>query len=100
MNALQHSLILAVRAYRLALSPFLAALFAPLGFGCRFTPSCSRYALEALQTHGAVKGAALAARRLCRCHPWGGSGSDPVPGADTQGPDLNLNVTTPSSHGS
>jgi hypothetical protein len=82
VNALQLSLILAVRAYRLVLSPILAALFAPLGFGCRFTPTCSGYALEALQTHGAVQGAALAARRLCRCHPWGGSGPDPVPGIE------------------
>ena len=100
MNALQHSLILALRAYRFALSPILAALFAPLGFGCRFTPTCSRYALEALQRHGAGKGAALAARRLCRCHPWGGSGHDPVPGAECNGPDLKLNAAAPSSHGS
>lgn len=46
---------------------------------CRFVPSCSTYAAEALQTHGAVKGSALAVGRLCRCHPWGGHGYDPVP---------------------
>ena len=46
---------------------------------CRFVPSCSTYALEALETHGALRGSALAARRLCRCHPWGGHGFDPVP---------------------
>jgi uncharacterized protein len=46
---------------------------------CRFDPSCSAYTLEALRTHGAVKGSYLAARRLGRCHPWGGQGWDPVP---------------------
>ncbi len=46
---------------------------------CRFVPSCSTYALEALESHGALRGSALAARRLCRCHPWGGHGFDPVP---------------------
>lgn len=46
---------------------------------CRFVPSCSNYALEALEAHGAARGGALAARRLCRCHPWGGQGFDPVP---------------------
>ena len=46
---------------------------------CRFHPSCSAYALEALETHGAVRGLWLAIRRLGRCHPWGGGGIDPVP---------------------
>ena len=46
---------------------------------CRFVPSCSTYALEAVTDHGAVRGSALAARRLVRCHPWGGHGYDPVP---------------------
>ena len=46
---------------------------------CRFTPTCSEYALEALEAHGALRGTALAARRLARCHPWGGRGFDPVP---------------------
>lgn len=46
---------------------------------CRYVPSCSNYALEALETHGAVRGTWLATRRLCRCHPWGGQGWDPVP---------------------
>jgi putative membrane protein insertion efficiency factor len=46
---------------------------------CRFEPSCSTYAADALRTHGAVRGSALAVRRLCRCHPWGGHGYDPVP---------------------
>ena len=46
---------------------------------CRFVPSCSTYALEALDAHGAARGTWLAARRLSRCHPWGGEGFDPVP---------------------
>jgi uncharacterized protein len=46
---------------------------------CRFTPGCSTYALEAVETHGAFRGSWLAARRLIRCHPWGGHGFDPVP---------------------
>ena len=46
---------------------------------CRFTPSCSTYALEAFERHGAARGSWLAARRLARCHPWGGRGWDPVP---------------------
>lgn len=46
---------------------------------CRYWPSCSHYAIEAVETHGAVRGGWLAARRLGRCHPWGGHGVDPVP---------------------
>jgi uncharacterized protein len=48
---------------------------------CRYEPTCSAYALEAVQLHGALKGGALAARRLLRCHPWAGVGVDPVPGS-------------------
>jgi len=62
----------AVRAYQLVLSPMLPP-------NCRFTPSCSAYALEALSRHGAVRGTWLAARRLARCHPWNPGGYDPVP---------------------
>jgi uncharacterized protein len=50
-----------------------------LGANCRYLPSCSDYAREALRTHGAFAGSALAAKRICRCHPWGGFGFDPVP---------------------
>ena len=46
---------------------------------CRYVPSCSAYALEALERHGALRGGLLTARRLGRCHPWGGMGADPVP---------------------
>ena len=61
-----------VRLYQLALSPLLPMV-------CRFDPSCSRYAMEALAEHGALKGGLLAIRRIGRCHPWGGQGYDPVP---------------------
>ena len=61
-----------VLGYRYLLSPVLPA-------ACRYAPSCSAYALEALGRHGAVLGSWLAVRRLCRCHPWGGAGFDPVP---------------------
>ena len=61
-----------IRLYQLALSPFLPA-------ACRFAPSCSEYAREAIGRHGACAGFWLALKRLARCHPWGGSGFDPVP---------------------
>ena len=58
--------------YRMAISPWL-------GNNCRYTPSCSQYALDALRIHGAFRGSWMAAKRIGRCHPWGGSGYDPVP---------------------
>jgi uncharacterized protein len=61
--------------YQLILSPWLRVL----GVRCRFLPSCSTYALEALATHGLGRGSFYAAKRICRCHPWGGMGYDPVP---------------------
>ena len=64
--------ILVVRFYQLALRPLLPN-------ACRFTPSCSEYAAEAINKHGAFKGGWLAIRRISRCHPWGGQGYDPVP---------------------
>ncbi len=69
---LSASLRVAVRAYQLIVSPLLPP-------SCRFLPSCSDYAIEALERHGALHGGGLALRRLARCHPWGGSGYDPVP---------------------
>ena len=71
-SAFARPLIGLVKAYRIAVSPWLGA-------NCRFQPSCSQYAIEALETHGALRGSLLAVRRLSRCHPWGGSGYDPVP---------------------
>jgi len=80
MNPVQHLLIALLRAYRWLVSPLLLALFSPQGI-CRYTPSCSEYAIEAVRTHGAWRGARLAAQRLLRCHPWGDGGHDPVPQA-------------------
>lgn len=85
MNGAQYCLIGLVRAYRAVLSPVLTALLAPMG-GCRFEPTCSQYALEAIQRHGALRGCGLALGRLGRCHPWGGCGYDPVPPARQQQP--------------
>ncbi|MFO1477698.1 MAG: membrane protein insertion efficiency factor YidD [Verrucomicrobiota bacterium] len=72
------ALLLLIRIYRWTVSPALATLFGPYS-RCRFTPSCSDYAAQAIRIHGALHGSDLAARRLCRCHPWGGCGYDPVP---------------------
>ena len=78
-----HALTLAIRVYQLTLSPALTFLSGPAG-GCRFTPTCSQYATEALRRHGALPGSWLAAKRICRCHPWGGCGHDPVPERGTR----------------
>ena len=61
-----------IRFYRRGISPWLPP-------ACRYTPTCSGYALEAVTRYGALKGGWLTMRRLLRCHPWGGSGYDPVP---------------------
>lgn len=68
----QRALLALVRAYRLFLSPWL-------GSSCRFEPSCSAYALQALEVHGAVTGTCLSAYRIARCHPFCRGGHDPVP---------------------
>ena len=65
-------LILLVRFYQKFISPYKPSC-------CRFTPTCSQYALEALRKYGPLKGSWLAFKRIIRCHPWGGSGYDPVP---------------------
>lgn len=78
MNPAQFVLTLLIRLYRWVLSPAKTVLFGPLG-RCRYEPTCSAYALEAVQVHGAWCGGALAVRRLARCHPWGACGCDPVP---------------------
>ncbi len=65
-------LILPIRFYQRFISPMTPP-------ACRYTPTCSQYAIEALHKHGPLKGLYLAIKRLLRCHPWGGSGYDPVP---------------------
>ena len=72
MNLYERSVRTAHRAYKLTLSPWI-------GQSCRFLPTCSDYAAEALILHGPVRGGWLAVRRLCRCQPFGSSGLDPVP---------------------
>lgn len=71
-------LVAVVRAYQLVLSPLLPA-------SCRFTPSCSQYALEAIRTHGPARGSWLAVRRIARCHPFHAGGVDVVPKGDAGG---------------
>ena len=66
-----------VRGYRVFISP----LFLP---SCRFQPTCSQYAIEALDRHGALKGSWLSTRRICRCHPFNAGGYDPVPVKETE----------------
>ena len=74
MTPLAWVLALPVRFYRVVFSPWV-------GHGCRYQPTCSAYALEALERHGAIRGAWLTLRRIGRCNPFGGSGYDPVPRA-------------------
>ena len=69
---------LTIRLYQMTVSPFLHWLAGP-GGGCRFEPSCSQYFLEAVDTHGFVRGARLGVKRICRCNPWCQAGYDPVP---------------------
>ncbi|MBO9617769.1 MAG: membrane protein insertion efficiency factor YidD [Niabella sp.] len=64
--------VLLIRFYQLAISPWL-------GPKCRYTPTCSHYALEAFKKYGPFKGLWLSIKRISRCHPWGGSGYDPIP---------------------
>ena len=66
-------LVALLRAYRFAISPLYGQV-------CRYHPTCSAYALEAIETHGIGRGYLLALKRIGRCHPWGGEGYDPVPG--------------------
>ncbi|MBQ0088827.1 MAG: membrane protein insertion efficiency factor YidD [Prevotellaceae bacterium] len=74
---LSSALMLPIRAYQLFISPYLPPT-------CRYTPTCSQYAIEAIRIHGPFKGIYLATRRILRCHPWGGSGYDPVPSKATK----------------
>jgi uncharacterized protein len=79
----KHVLIFLLKAYRLVISPLY-------GNVCRYYPSCSAYALRAVQAHGAIKGSWLAGRRLLRCHPWALGGYDPVPGTPEHAEELRL----------
>ena len=72
LRIITYPFVLLVRFYQIAISPLKPPT-------CRFTPTCSSYALEALKQYGLFKGGMLAIRRIMRCHPWGGSGYDPVP---------------------
>jgi len=65
-------LLMPIYFYKYCISPLTPA-------ACRYTPSCSEYAVQALKKYGPLKGLGLAVRRICRCHPWGGGGYDPVP---------------------
>lgn len=64
--------LLLIRFYQIAISPYTPA-------SCRYSPTCSHYSVEALKVHGLFKGGWLAVKRISKCHPWGGSGYDPVP---------------------
>ena len=77
MSPLARVLAVPVHLYRAVLSPWV-------GHNCRFQPTCSAYALEALARHGGLRGGWLTLRRIGRCRPWGGSGYDPVPGAELE----------------
>lgn len=72
MNIFSRLLIMPIRGYQRFISPLLPAV-------CRFRPTCSQYAIEAIAKHGPIKGLWLAVKRIVRCNPWGGSGYDPVP---------------------
>ena len=74
-RAITAVILLPVHGYRVLISPLIGA-------NCRFQPSCSSYTIEAIQLHGIIKGGYLAAKRIGKCHPWGGSGFDPVPQKD------------------
>ena len=87
INLPRQVLIVIVKGYRLLLSPWL-------GSACRFEPTCSAYALAALQRHGAAAGSYLAAARVLRCHPWCAGGCDPVP---EQPPGLFRRLVAPAS---
>jgi len=72
LKILNYFLIVPIKLYQILLSPLI-------GPSCRFTPTCSNYAIEAINKHGPLKGLWLAIKRISKCHPWGDSGHDPVP---------------------
>ena len=80
--AARRTLLAAIKVYQLTLSPWL-------GRQCRYLPTCSAYAAESIERFGALHGSWLALKRLGRCHPWGGSGYDPVPEGGEVAPGVN-----------
>jgi putative membrane protein insertion efficiency factor len=72
LKIINYFLIIPIKLYQILLSPLI-------GPSCRFTPTCSNYAIEAINKHGPLKGLWLAIKRISKCHPWGDSGHDPVP---------------------
>ncbi|HEX7471127.1 MAG TPA: membrane protein insertion efficiency factor YidD [Verrucomicrobiae bacterium] len=96
MNPAQHILIALVHVYRWTLSPLQTLLFGTQS-GCRHTPTCSQYAAEAVRVHGAFAGSWLAGKRICRCHPWGTCGHDPVPPVSSK---MEIPNFKSASHGS
>ncbi len=74
-------LCLLVRGYQKAISPVIHFFAGPFA-GCRYLPTCSQYFIDAVQTHGSLRGSWMGLRRIMRCHPWGGDGYDPVPGCE------------------
>ncbi|MBD43652.1 MAG: membrane protein insertion efficiency factor YidD [Flavobacteriaceae bacterium] len=74
-NTLIYPFVLLIKGYQILISPLLPS-------SCRYDPTCSHYAIDALKTHGFLKGTLLAIKRIGSCHPWGGSGYDPVPEKD------------------
>ncbi|MGA3182256.1 MAG: membrane protein insertion efficiency factor YidD [Verrucomicrobiota bacterium] len=91
-------LILLIRFYQALISPALGAFFGPAA-RCRYTPSCSQYARQAIHLHGAFAGGILAAKRLCRCHPWAPTGEDPVPARLPVCKFVDRNIKSPAGHG-
>ena len=89
---MKYLIIAFLKAYRMFISPLYGQV-------CRFYPSCSAYALEAVERHGAVRGSWLAMRRLIRCHPWNPGGYDPVPPTDVdrRGDQVSANQPGPSA---
>jgi putative membrane protein insertion efficiency factor len=87
---MKYVLIWLLKGYRFAISPLYGQV-------CRYHPTCSAYALEAVQTHGAVRGTWLATRRVARCHPWAAGGLDPVPPAKNRTSSTRSATATPTT---